>query len=229
MAKIETLRDLELAYSNNACALNIIKMMTADTWDELADCVEEAINLALRSLAENPELKGERSEDELTIDLVQVIRGGGFDAGHENKVGGHVDIVVRGRDDFLWLGEAKWHRNGYDWLYKGFQQLNTRYATASPGQDRGGVVIYVHQENTTRVMERWQRHLSDKHSGIEFAPCKRTAPGFFSKHPHDRTGRPYRVKHFAVSLHFEPKDSNEAVSAASASSPPKENDKAASA
>ena len=208
MPKIETLRELQISCADNARASNIIRSLLATTWLEFAECVEEAINLSLRQIAENPELKKSRSEDELTIDLVSLLKSAGFQAGHETKIGGHVDVVVRGPNDFLWLGEAKWHGGGYAWLYKGFQQLNTRYATGAPGQDRGGMIIYIDQKDASNVMGRWQAHLKEKRPDIKLVPVDDIDPGFLSTHDSDRSGRPYQVKHYSLSLYFDPKDND---------------------
>jgi hypothetical protein len=44
------------------------------------------------SFQENPELRRNDGEDRLTIEIVNVLRGMGYNAGHETKIGGHTDL-----------------------------------------------------------------------------------------------------------------------------------------
>jgi len=129
----------------------------------------------------------------------------GIPAQHDVKIGGHTDISVAMRDDFLWIAEAK-HWKGQAWIFKGFRQLLTRYATGMPGQDHGAIIIYFLQEGPADLMGKWKSALSRraKLTGmIEEVDELR----FNSAHPHRGTGRTFNVKHFGVPLFFQPEDS----------------------
>jgi hypothetical protein len=148
----------------------------------------------------------DRTEDELTIELTKLLRMTGFEAAHESKVGGHCDIVIRHPSDYLWLAEAKKHKNDYGWLLQGFQQLNTRYATGAPNQNCGGFIIFHYGERVDRTMTKWRAHLTGKIVGIATADCALDPMCFFSEHAHQRTGLPLKVRHMPLSLFFQPQD-----------------------
>ena len=107
-------------------------LMFVESYAAFVNCIHRAIDRVLRLMAENPELRKDRGEDELTIEVVSMLRMIDIDATHETKTGGHVDILVRGPNDYAWLAEAKKHRGDYGWIFQGFQQLNTRYTTGLP-------------------------------------------------------------------------------------------------
>jgi hypothetical protein len=46
-----------------------------------AHCINKAVDLVLRRMAENPELRKDRSEDELTIEVVSMLRMTALSAG----------------------------------------------------------------------------------------------------------------------------------------------------
>ena len=119
-----------------------------------------------------------------------------------------MDIVVRGPNDYLWLAEAKKFKSDYAWLYKGFQQLNTRYATGLQGHDAGAIIIYSDQARIDQMMDRWKAHLGEQQADINFQKCPLNDLAFFSTHKHEKTGRPYKVRHIPLSLYFEPKDTS---------------------
>lgn len=206
MSRIDSLAALEMAISGRPATKIIFDLLNAENYDAFVVCIHRAIDLVLRRIAENPELKQNHSEDELTIDIVQMLRMMDIDAGHETKVGGHVDVIIRGPNDFLWMAEAKKHKSDYGWLFMGFQQLNTRYSTGLDGQDRGGILIYSDQPRLDQLMDRWKGHLADKQPGIQFEDCPLNPLAFVSSHTHERTGRPYCVRHIPLSIHFSPKD-----------------------
>src|SRR5690606_18117893 len=116
----------------------------------------------------------------------------------------HCDIVVEGRDEFLWIAEAKKH-SSYDWLEKGMSQLSTRYSTGLEGQDCGEILIYTYSPRLDRIMAEWNVRLKELVSEIEVEEVDADKLLFRSTHVHERTGRPFRVRHKGVTLHFAPK------------------------
>jgi len=138
MGRIDNLATLLAITKGKPSTEIILELLFVENHAAFVNCIHRAIDLVLARMAENPELRKDLSEDQLTVDVVSMLRMIDIDAAHESKVGGHVDIVVRGPNNYLWLAEAKKYKGGYEWIYKGFQQLNTRYSTGLAGQDRGG-------------------------------------------------------------------------------------------
>lgn len=184
-----------------------IDVLLAGTYDEFVRIVNTAMDRVIECLEENAEVRCNDGEDRLTIELVGLLRQRGFDAGHDSMVRGHVDIVVRHRNGYVWLAEAKIHTNDYEWIFKGFQQLCTRYSTGTPGHSSGALLIYIRDKNAARVITRWEDRLKSRHSDLTSSQCNtRSKLAFYSQHQHLVSGLPYSVRHMAVCLHFKPED-----------------------
>jgi hypothetical protein len=185
-----------------------IRRATASTYEQFTETLYSDLNEVVLSFQENPELRRNDGEDRLTIEIVNVLRGMGYNAGHETKIGGHTDLSVRGKNNYLWIGEAKIH-SSYDYLFQGFQQLCTRYATGDVNQDSGGLIIYITKnKSSSKVITTWRERLSRYGlDGLEINSCpKRPDFEFNSTHMLERTGTPFKVKHIGVSLFFDPQD-----------------------
>jgi hypothetical protein len=136
---------------------------------------------------------------------VTILRAMGFNATHDTYVRGHCDIVLEGKNGFLWLAEAKIHRD-YAWLLKGLDQLSTRYSTGGPGQDAGTLIIYCKRPRIDKLMVDWQQYLQTHYPKIKMLPCRENPNVFVSAHVHIGTGAKFRIRHVPVSLYFDPKD-----------------------
>lgn len=167
--------------------------------------LEKALDWVIQELAKNPQLYQNKGEDSITEAIIIPLKGMGFAASHDTHIGGHGDIVIEGIRDFLWLGEAKVHKD-YDWLLKGFNQLSTRYSTGSSNQNHGGMIIYSFNKRTDHMMEKWGKTLLSGVAGVACTPCDSPVNAFRSIHIHERTGVPYNVRHVPVSLYFSPQD-----------------------
>ncbi|MCY1224912.1 hypothetical protein D9M72_370890 [compost metagenome] len=146
-------------------------------------------------------------KDHRTMDLIGMLRMRGYQAGHDEKVGGHSDIVVRHKKGYLWLGESKIHAD-YDYLLKGFQQLCTRYAPGGPNTSEGGLLIFVKGKDCAGVVEEWRKRLKD-HGLVDFADVDcidRAGLAFFSTHKHTESGLSMRVRHLGVIQGWNPQD-----------------------
>lgn len=166
------------------------------------------IDACIGLMEEDPSVRQNDSEDRLTEDFKVGLRMRGYNATHDEKIGGHSDLVVRHRNlPCIWLAEAKIH-GSYDYLLKGFNQLSTRYSPGTPGNDQGGMIIYIRQKNAADILQKWKSHLEK--SGLydlTYEDCKqRPKLAFYTTHTHESSGLPYRVRHLAVVLHFDPKD-----------------------
>ncbi|AZC77972.1 hypothetical protein C4K31_5093 [Pseudomonas chlororaphis subsp. piscium] len=184
-----------------------IKRFTTGNYQQFVEVLCSDLNDIILNMQENAELRKDDSEDRLTIEIASVLRGMGYDAGHETKIGGHTDLTVRGRHNYLWIGEAKIH-SSYDYLFQGFQQLCTRYATGDTNQDCGGLIIYIKNKNSAAVVKEWRKRLTG-YGLVELTvsgSAVRPNFEFTSCHKLDRSGSIFRVKHIGVSLYFDPKD-----------------------
>ncbi len=185
------------------------KLTLATTFDQFVDALNQDIDQGVRLMEDDPGVRINDGEDRLTADLLTFLTGRGYDVTHDEKIGGHCDLVVKHRrQSFRWLGEAKVHKNDYGYLRQGFDQLCTRYARGTPDSPQGGLIIYIRQPKASSVVSTWRSKLTG--AGLEeFAhrDCSRR-PGlsFFSCHTHKTSGLPYTVRHIGVVLHFNPED-----------------------
>lgn len=200
-----TLRDLQLLVYGNTAQTISLALITASSADDILQQVNPAIDHILSEFSRTPKERQGRTEDGLTIDVVTSLKNLGFQASHDTTTGGHCDIVIEGRFDFLWLGEAKIHST-YDWLLQGFNQLDSRYATAAKDQDNGGMIIYHYKSRTDLVMDKWAIHLAGKRPDVQIESRNPGDLVMYTSHIHRRTGRVYRVRHVIVSLYWEPEN-----------------------
>lgn len=183
------------------------KRILADTYKAFVDVLNDDLDQIVSGFQLNPELLRDDGEDRLTTEIKRSLNLLGYTATHDEKIGGHSDLAVKGKKDFLWIGEAKIH-SSYDYLYQGFQQLSTRYATGDHNQDCGGFIVYIKNLDAATVFSRWRVHLREKliTEYNEYDSDKRSDFVFFTTHKHDRSGRLFNVRHVGVILAFEPKD-----------------------
>ncbi|WP_143850979.1 hypothetical protein [Brucella thiophenivorans] len=180
------------------------EMCLADTHEEIHKLIEDGIDWAALQLAENAHLNQKLGEDKITIDIIGILKSLTFDAAHDTQIGGHCDIVVRAKSDFLWIGEAKIHSD-YNWLQKGMSQLSTRYSTGLQGQDCGEILVYTYAPRLDKILAEWRNRVADSVEEISVEELDLDRLVFRTTHPHVKTGRPFRVRHKGISLHFNPK------------------------
>lgn len=181
-----------------------IKYQLAGTNEAKYTAIRSALDDAINQIQLNRHLKQGLSEDQLTIEICQMLVALGFDARHDEQIGGHCDIVVKGKNQFLWIAEAKKHSD-YNWLSKGFLQLSTRYSTGVAGQDQGEIIIYCFTRDAKNVLEKWHQKLQNDHPCVAiFNPSTENPLEFWSQHHHESTGLPFKVRHKIVALHFDP-------------------------
>src|SRR5207237_9369382 len=131
--------------------------------------------------------------DAITLQVCSMLNMAGFQASHDDDVGGHCDIVVKGTDLFLWLAEAKEHSD-YTWLDKGFQQLSTRYSTGVKGQDHGEVLVYCYNQNAKAMLSKWREELVARNAGVTTEDTTCGNPLLFcSTQQHAASGQAFHV------------------------------------
>jgi hypothetical protein len=185
---------------------NFPSRLLVKNYAEFIKVLYEDIDRIIFEMQEDPGLyKSDKQEDRLTVEIKRQLSQMGYNASHDTKVGGHVDLVVR-KAEYLWLGEAKVH-SSYEYLWQGFQQLTTRYSTGDCNQKDGGLLIYIFANNSKTIMQKWQEYLLYKNlPNYSFEVCKIRPLAFFSSHKHEKSGESFRVKHMPIMLYFEPQD-----------------------
>ncbi|MGO7864967.1 hypothetical protein ELI36_19110 [Rhizobium ruizarguesonis] len=198
-----TLAAIKAAASNPTPVGIMLDMALSETHEERLALVERAIDYIAQELVKNRHVQQDKSEDALTIDIVSHLRTMGFQASHDTQYGGHCDVVVEARDEFLWIAEAKKHTS-YDWLLGGFEQLDRRYSTGLSGQDSGEMIIYCFGARLDKVMAEYQIRLTERRPDVAFEVAGDNAIVLRSTHAHENTGRPFRVRHKGIPLYFKP-------------------------
>lgn len=198
-----SLRELQAMFQTTPDRIRL-EMIFATSHERRLALVEQAIDWIGQEHTKTRQHRLNRGEDALTTDIVTDLKAMGFQASHDTQYGGHCDIVVEAKDDFLWIAEAKVH-GAYDELLQGFQQLDTRYATGLPGQDAGELIIYCRGARADQVMQRWAEHLKSNRTDVEIDPTIDPLV-YRSSHTHEGTGSKFRVRHRVISLHFNPQD-----------------------
>jgi hypothetical protein len=183
-----------------------LRNILAQTHEDRVEAIQMAVDFACNELELNKHLKQELDEDQLTVEICSMLKTFGFQAAHDEQIGGHCDIVVKGKDRFLWLAEAKLH-TAYAWLDKGFKQLSTRYSTGVPGQDNGDVIIYCFNQDANAMIAKWRAELTSRNPIVKTKSTKSGASlQFLSYHKHDASGLEFHVRHKVVALYWSPDD-----------------------
>lgn len=183
-----------------------IDFILAQSHEARVRAVQRLVDFACNKLVKHREKKQGENEDGLTVQICDMLDHSGIEATHNASIGGHCDIVVKAKDDFLWLAEAKIHRD-YAWLDKGFQQLSTRYSTGNPGQDNGEILIYCFVRDAKSMFDKWKNELVIRNPEVTVNEQQDGNPLIFhSKHKHECSGLDFCVRHKAVTLYWAPKD-----------------------
>jgi len=181
--------------------------MLVQSYDEFVRVLNKDLDRCIAGIEEDRGVRQDDGEDRITAEIINILNGMNYDASHDEKVGGHSDIVVRHLKGYLWLGEAKIHSD-YAYLEQGFNQLCTRYSPGTPNADQGGLIIYMRVQDCAAVLAKWRARVTEL--GLpeyEDSNCpSRDTLAFFSSHRHEGTGRAIKVRHVAVNQYFDPKD-----------------------
>ncbi|MCW0001336.1 hypothetical protein OE766_24245 [Pararhizobium sp. YC-54] len=206
----QTISKLRDEYAGTPFGASLEYVLAQDYAARLA-ALQSALDFACNLLEQHKHKKqGEKkkglSEDEITLQICEMLEMAGFQAAHDTEIGGHCDIVVKGKNHFLWLAEAKKH-DSYDWLNKGFQQLSTRYSTGKMGQDHGEVLVYCYISDAKAMLKKWREELHARNSDVETADSSESnALVFHSKQKHASSGLDFHVRHKAIALYWDPQD-----------------------
>lgn len=178
----------------------------AQDHDARVKAVQKGVDFACSELEKHSSKKQGLGEDAISLDICSMLSMAGFQASHDKYNNGHCDIVVDGKDTFVWLAEAKEHSN-YAWLDKGFQQLTTRYSTGTIGQDHGDVLIYCYNADAKAMLGKWQNELVERNAEVKTQEATCGNPlQFLSTNKHTKSGLDFHVRHKVLALHWDPKD-----------------------
>ena len=165
---------------------------------------------SIYALQATRDLRQKDSEDRISQDILIGLSQKGYQATHDTKTGGHVDLSVR-LGDHSWIGEAKKDGN----FQEGFLQLATRYAQASGNfaHDQGGLLLYLVQTaDALGKLNGWRAKLTA--DGHPCHDCTKNKLAFYSTHKLEGSGTEFTVRTMAVSLYHQPKDKSARISAA---------------
>ena len=179
---------------------------TAQDYSGFVEALYCAIDSAVAKLCESRHilLRDVVNENLLTVQITNALSHMGFDATFDTATNGHCDITVRDPRGYQWLGEAKIHKESYSWLFEGYLQLSTRYATGIANQDHGGLIIYVYIERSDLVMNRWIEHLKEQRGDIAHRVCKNNRQCCFTEDVAAATGDKMTIRHIPVPMFFKP-------------------------
>ena len=175
-----------------------------DPYRAFVGLVARGLDFSIQCMARDKNVLQGLSEDQLTVVLLGPLKGMTFDASHDTNTGGHCDVVIDGPDEMLWLGEAKKYTS-YTKLLGGFRQLMDRYATGTPQQSDGGMIIYSFEASTNEIMAQWRSYLEEAET-IQITDVPTRPLEFISTRAHVGTGQPITVRHTPVVLFHRPTD-----------------------
>ncbi|WP_223115895.1 hypothetical protein [Paracoccus amoyensis] len=182
----------------------VLRWQFAGDHGERLSILEEALDRCYSRLVDTRGLNEDRSEDELSMQVANMLSASGISARHDRHINGHCDIVVDAEDGFMWLGEAKIHSD-YSWLADGFLQLSTRYGTAMEGRDHGELIIYHRAGNSLNVLTTWQDRLFANHPDTELSFDIAQPKLFFrTVHKCPNSGCDFHVRHTIIPLMHAP-------------------------
>lgn len=178
-----------------------LEFALASSNDERLKIVRQSVDSITADHVQTRQLRQDRTEDELTIDIVSGLKNMGFNAWHDAQIGGHTDISFDGKGGFLWLCEAKKH-GSYDWLLDGFVQLES-YCPGIAGQNAADIIIFHYGRNSIQVMERWTDHLVAARPEVQIQPTTTDPHVRSSTHSHKGSGITLDFRHKIVPLYWE--------------------------
>lgn len=190
------------ALINEQCGGSVVAFHFANDHQSRTAALEGILEYAYDNLIENRHLNHGQSEDELSVQIVAYLKANGVQATHDTQTGGHCDVHVVGKDHFLWIGEAKIHKD-YAWLESGFKQLSTRYGTGSYGQSQGEVIIYCRNRDAAKTLTTWKERMLEVFPDVEVVEdAVSTRLWFRTIHPCITSGNAFSTRHRIINLHW---------------------------
>lgn len=207
---LDTLKELSvsglLALENQIPAIKgLNERLLIDGYDSFVEAVINEVENCVRLLQENPELHFTQTEDQITIQIRNMLVMRNYDAEHDVKHGGHVDLKVK-LNDYVFILEAKIY-SSYSYLWEGWLQLTTRYASGDFNNKKNAILIYIQEQpNARQIMERWAQYIKSQNPCATITHRKEGKLPIISKHILDKTGLEFEIFHIPVMLYFKPED-----------------------
>lgn len=179
-----------------------------ERYDIFVDNLYDDLDEVMQIIEKGRDVRATDSEDRTSEEIVTYLLGRGYEASANSHQSGHCDITVQNKVGLTWLGEAKKHSD-YDYLWKGFNQLATRYSTGTSTSAAGGMLIYIRtQKPGSEVISEWRERLKGQGlpSYAESDCNRRPGLSFYSEHRHEVSGLQYKIRHMGILMKFEPKD-----------------------
>ncbi|XJC73326.1 hypothetical protein ACHFCA_21470 [Delftia tsuruhatensis] len=149
------------------------------------------------------EMRQKDGEDRITTDILSKLKVDGYQATHDSKTGGHVDLSIRLGDEHSWIGEAKKDGN----FKEGFLQLTSRYVQASGNfaHNHGGILLYlVKTPDAKSRLTGWRQTVESE--GATCEDCAKNVLAFYSTHKLAGSGTDLKIRTMAVALYHKPLD-----------------------
>ncbi|WP_298235665.1 hypothetical protein [uncultured Azohydromonas sp.] len=181
-----------------------LKRSTVSTYQDFISMLMEDMDRVCEKVQERRDQYYDKKEDLITSVIVIALDAMDYNATHDTKIGGHVDIVVRGKNpSFLWIGEAK-RDSSISWVSQGFVQLCDKYATGNKNQDHGGLLIYCQNKDAVGRLTEWEENLRAQNlPEYEKEACPLLPEtAFISKHRLSTSGTKFKVRHISLNLNF---------------------------
>ncbi len=191
----------------NPQAYELFELSFVDSYEDFVRIIYKTFDFIINELQQNPQYYDGFSEDQITNQVISLLRAKGFNAYSDAETGGHVDIRIdKPEKKYLWLCEAK-KSNSIPHIHEGFLQLTTRYATGVINQNEGGILIYIFKKSATDFIGKYIAYL-DSQDDLLIEKNKDNPLEFYSVSNIKRIGKgiDYRVRHMGISLYFSPQD-----------------------
>lgn len=180
------------------------------TYEEFIAQLYDDIDESIYALQATRELRQKDTEDRISLDILVGLNRQGYQATHDSKTGGHVDLSVR-LGAHSWIGEAKKDGN----FQEGYLQLTSRYVQASGNyaHDQGGLLFYLVQSaDALAKLNGWRAKLTN--DGNTCLDCAKNKLAFYSTHKLEGSGTDFKIRSMAVSLYHLPLDKSARTTAA---------------
>lgn len=172
------------------------------TYQEFIEQLYADIDESIYELQASRELRQNDNEDRISLDILVGLKRHGYNATHDSKTGGHVDLTVR-MGQHSWIGEAKKDSN----FHEGFLQLTSRYVQASGNyaHDQGGLLFYlVKTADALGKLNSWRAQITSE--GHTCTDCGTNKLAFYSTHKLKGSGTDFKVRSMAIALFHQPLD-----------------------
>ncbi|KAB0598080.1 hypothetical protein K8O84_10595 [Cupriavidus pauculus] len=204
-----SLTDYVALIKNDPIQSASIHRQFTSSYDQFIELFYQTLDFTIALIEENPQFQQDRSEDELTDQIVRSLKIAGYDVTQGTTGGGNKDITVKWRNPmWSWIGEAKIYKSIAS-LREGFLQLITRYRTSDPRHTQGGLIAYTFRPKAAQLLKEWMDEVVTvpEAEGIKVEQCNiKRDLAYITIHDHVATGLPCRIRHVSVALYFLPQD-----------------------